>query len=491
MKKLKRILSLALALCLCCSFAFAAAGTSQLPNVGEASLNLTAQQAEAFAQKLRDADKRAGKVWATDYEDWDELEGYVVCGTLIGTGDSAMLWIADYLINVSREAEWPGEIALGSGCISIAFEELWQWDGSKAVGFAPVNTCGGHVALREVGVEAFSVYGGTDVDGDEWDAFYPFSKGMLAKEPSWCRAWCCAYDYRLEAAGVAAAGKAPKNIAIEFVQYLTDTNQWPVLPFDWTTFYTTDEMWEMARIFDVSAGKSWQNLYPDGGFPYISSNENAVPGALMTAAFIVDDTDDQWVEVNDLAGMLESYAAMNTGYAGFADVPANAYYADAVKWAAENGITTGTEPGVFSPNDTCTRGQVVTFLWRMAGQPEPTSKKNHFRDVKADDYFYKPVLWAVEQGITNGTSATAFSPNDLCTRAHVVTFLWRALNKPAARGSSALAAQFPTDYYTDAVAWADSVKLLSGTAQAFTPGANCPRSDIVTYLYRCYLLAAG
>ena len=160
----------------------------------------------------------------------------------------------------------------------------------------------------------------------------------------------------------------------------------------------------------------------------------------------------------------------------FTDVPAGAYYADAVKWAVENGVTTGTTATTFSPDATVTRGQAVTFLWRAMGKPSPESAFCPFADVKTSDYFYQPVLWAVEQGITNGTDATHFSPGSTLTRAHIVTFLWRTAGNPADTGAS--------QWYADAVKWGETNDLLSGTAQAFTPAGSCPRSDVVTYLYR-------
>lgn len=166
----------------------------------------------------------------------------------------------------------------------------------------------------------------------------------------------------------------------------------------------------------------------------------------------------------------------------FTDVPADAYYADAVKWAYENGIITGTTATTFGPEATCTRGQVVTFLWRAKGCPEPTSTVNPFTDVKETDYFYKAVLWAVENGITNGTSATTFGPKDTCTSGHVVTFLWRANGKPAAVGESNLVEG--GKWYSEAVAWADSTGLLDGMGAAFGVLNESPRADIVTYLYR-------
>lgn len=161
----------------------------------------------------------------------------------------------------------------------------------------------------------------------------------------------------------------------------------------------------------------------------------------------------------------------------FTDVPTNAFFHDAVLWALDKNVTTGTSKTTFSPSATCTRGQVVTFLWRAMGCPEPASTENPFTDVAESDYFYKAVLWAVEKGVTNGTTDTTFGPNGTCTSAHVVTFLWRANGKPAANAEG-------TNYYDEAVAWANSQKLLDGTAVPFAPDNLSPRADIVTYLYR-------
>lgn len=168
----------------------------------------------------------------------------------------------------------------------------------------------------------------------------------------------------------------------------------------------------------------------------------------------------------------------------FKDVLSGTYYEKPVVWALNNSVTSGTSSTTFAPNDTCTRGQVVTFLWRAKGSPEPTKAGNPFNDVKSSDYFYKAVLWAVEKNITSGTSAITFSPNDTCTSGQVGTFLWRSNGSPKATSTSNLAAKYSGQYYSDAIAWADSTGLLSGTDTAFAPNNNSPRADIVTYLYR-------
>ena len=172
----------------------------------------------------------------------------------------------------------------------------------------------------------------------------------------------------------------------------------------------------------------------------------------------------------------------------FTDVPADAYYYDAVAWAVENGITTGTGDGTtFSPNAPCTRGQIVTFLWRAAGCPEPKSSVNPFTDVEEGAYYSKAVLWAVENGITTGTGdGTTFSPDAPCTRDQTVTFLWRAVEKPAATVGQSFT-DVPADaYYASAVQWAVANGVTTGTGNGmFSPDATCTRAQIVTFLYRC------
>ena len=168
----------------------------------------------------------------------------------------------------------------------------------------------------------------------------------------------------------------------------------------------------------------------------------------------------------------------------FSDVSKNNYFYDAVEWAVDKGITSGTGGTTFSPNASCTRGQMVTFLWRAAGSPAPKSAETPFTDVNKGDYFYDAVLWAVEQGITSGTSATTFSPNATVTRGQTVTFLWRANGSPAVSGSNF--GDVASDvYYANAVAWAVSEDITSGTGgNNFSPAAPCTRSQIVTFMYR-------
>ena len=170
----------------------------------------------------------------------------------------------------------------------------------------------------------------------------------------------------------------------------------------------------------------------------------------------------------------------------FVDVPVDAYYYDAVLWAAEEGITNGTSDTTFSPDLPCTRAQVVTFLWRAAGCPTPENGELPFGDVVRGSYYEAAVLWAVENGITNGTSATTFSPDATCNRAQFATFLWRAQGKPDAGTSNPFTDVLPGEYYYNAVLWAAGEDIALGiTATTFGPNNPCTRAQAVTFLWRC------
>lgn len=170
----------------------------------------------------------------------------------------------------------------------------------------------------------------------------------------------------------------------------------------------------------------------------------------------------------------------------FVDVATGSYYEDAVDWAVENGITKGTDDTHFSPDGICTRAQAVTFLWRAAGSPASKTSTMPFTDVPVGSYYYDAVLWAVENGITKGTSDTTFSPNMTCTRAQIVAFLWRSEKSPAAGTTNPFADVKSTAYYADAVLWAVKENITKGTTSTtFSPDADCTRAQIVTFLWRC------
>ena len=160
-------------------------------------------------------------------------------------------------------------------------------------------------------------------------------------------------------------------------------------------------------------------------------------------------------------------------------------YYDAVLWAAENGITGGVDDTHFAPNAPCTRAQIVTFLWRAAGSPEPETVSS-FADVPADAYYAKAVAWAVENGITTGTGDGMFSPDATCTRAQAMAFIWRSQKSVAADGANPFTDVAADAYYADAVLWAVENGITNGTSgTTFSPNSDCTRAQIVTFLYRC------
>lgn len=169
----------------------------------------------------------------------------------------------------------------------------------------------------------------------------------------------------------------------------------------------------------------------------------------------------------------------------FTDVPEGAYYEDAVIWAVDNNITNGTSATTFEPNNTCTRAQIVAFLWRAAGRPAPKSAEMPFADVKKGCYYYNAVLWAAENGITKGTTETTFSPNVTCSRAQAVTMLWRSQDSPKVESENSFADVPANEYYFDAVLWAVQEGVTLGTTETtFSPNENCNRAQIVTFLWR-------
>lgn len=188
-----------------------------------------------------------------------------------------------------------------------------------------------------------------------------------------------------------------------------------------------------------------------------------------------------------VCGATQTVTAAGTKWTNpFTDVKETDFYYTPVLWAVENGITSGTSKTTFGPNEACTRGQIATFLWRAAGCPAPKTSNNPFTDVKSSDFYYKAVLWAVGEGITSGTSKTTFGSNAPCTRGQIATFLHRAAGSPAPKGSNNPFKDVGSNqYYYKAVLWAVENNITSGTsATTFSPNAACTRGQIVTFLYR-------
>ncbi len=212
---------------------------------------------------------------------------------------------------------------------------------------------------------------------------------------------------------------------------------------------------------------------------------------IMADAFDAIDAAEDSAAVNKaLEDTIKALAELaDEGPFRFDDVKdASVYYCEPVYWAYyhEPQITTGTSDTLFSPNMDCSRAQVVTFLWRAAGEPRPESSENPFGDVPADQYYTTAVLWAVEQGITKGTGNNNFSPDKTCSRAEIVTFLWRANGEPKAETKVNLFEDVPEgQFYTDAVLWAVEQGVTKGTSEtAFSPDRICTRAEIVTFLQR-------
>lgn len=241
----------------------------------------------------------------------------------------------------------------------------------------------------------------------------------------------------------------------------TDTE----LPQEPSTRPSEDSDNKDSDTFGSSPGSGTSSGGSSGGGS--SSRRGASSG---TASVNVASTQDTSVSASD---------------SSFSDIISSAYYYDAVQWAIKNGITSGYDDGTFRPDAVCTRAQIMTFLWRAAGSPESNATDNPFIDVSSDAYHYKAVLWAVEKGITSGTTTTTFSPDEGCTRAQAVTFLYRANNSPAVSGSNSFSDVAFDAYYHNAVSWAVANNITNGTTfETFSPGNTCTRAQIVTFLWR-------
>ena len=263
--------------------------------------------------------------------------------------------------------------------------------------------------------------------------------------------------------------------------------------FSTNTGVYTDGVNDYVAVWgwDDEKEESYYNYYTFKPVP-------GVEGLMMTdklADVTEDDVDFKWVQV-PIEGHYTRMVTNKELHIGkdselkptvsFKDVPAGEYYADAVAWAVRNNITTGTSSTTFSPNEGCTRGQVVTFLWRSQGQPKPTGTNNPFKDVKPGDYYYDAVLWAVEKGITKGTSATTFSPDDTCTRGQIVTFLYRWQNSPKpSSNNNPFKDVKADDYFLNPVLWAVEKGITMGTDKThFSPDDTCTRAQVVTFMFR-------
>ena len=242
-------------------------------------------------------------------------------------------------------------------------------------------------------------------------------------------------------------------------------------------------------IFDTNGGSAIDKITKDSGTTIDLAAYKPTRAGYTFTGWFSDKALTKAVTSVKLTANTTVYAkwTQNGGTAQnpFVDVKEGAYYYDAVLWAVEQKITSGTSATTFSPDASCTRAQMVTFLWRAAGSPKVENGKNPFTDVKADAYYYDAVLWAVEQKITSGTSATTFSPDATVTRGQTVTFLYRNAGSPEVSGTMPFTDVEADAYYAKAVQWAVQQKITTGTSETtFSPMSDCTRGQIVTFLYR-------
>ena len=267
-------------------------------------------------------------------------------------------------------------------------------------------------------------------------------------------------------------------------------------------FEDADNCWTSGAVYaysDVNGLASSDHFFENQQYNLYFCGEHATAGSkfgqLVAEAALMDGTLVSKLNRNVDALQNTSLRMWEQGERGpvfsdrywlYSDVVLDSYYEEPVRWAVSKGITSGTGNGLFSPNAACTRAQVVTFLWRAMGCPEPVSDENPFSDVTEDDYFYKSVLWAVENGITAGTGNGQFSPNAPCTRGQVATFLWRAQGQPQAEtDENPFSDVTSSDYFYNSVLWAVENGITAGTGNGlFSPNASCTRGQVVTLLYR-------
>lgn len=216
-----------------------------------------------------------------------------------------------------------------------------------------------------------------------------------------------------------------------------------------------------------------------------SAIKDCIPtGDIIDVLYNLSDVGELIIEVNLFNKSIDIPAGIYIHPKGFTDVTADSYFYDAVKWAVDNGITSGISDDIFNPNAPCTRAQALTFLWRAVGSPNPSNTNTYFTDLDKNAYYYNAVLWAVEQGIASGISAEKFGPDEICSRAQIITFLYRQAGSPTVNGNS-FNDVGTSSYYTSAVKWAVARDITSGTSStAFSPESQCTRGQIVTFLYR-------
>ena len=269
------------------------------------------------------------------------------------------------------------------------------------------------------------------------------------------------------------------------VRIMTSENHaWNIVQLD-GLWYHVDSTWDSStathRDWFLKGSRNFGNTagyFSNNSFSHVPEDEYLTEAFLDAYPISTED----YVPGLQPVTVPESGTPTGTVISGvptvgqFTDVAASAYYADAVSWALEHEITKGTSETTFSPNDTVTRAQAVTFLWRALGCPDVVAYYSPFSDVSEDSYYFRAVLWAFENGITTGKTNTIFGPDDPVKRGEMITFLWRAQGKPDDLGASF--------WYASPEFWASKYNLTAGTAEEYRTADPCPRADVVTYMYR-------
>ncbi len=442
MKKHLITLLLSLALLLGCFPQYAlpvrAASTDLLADISycgdRSGCVMTAQQAAAFAEVIRREEARREQDARSARPDGKyQLDNQVVLFDT-GKGVPAMLFVSS--INSPQGFAY-----------QFAYRSVWQWVNGSAVRF-------------------------TLPTGWIWEGFH--SSDLMNLQIYSDHLLACISD-------VAMSGEASSLAVFPFQNGVISSTPSTTALYRNQMDFSANARQEEYRINGKAVSKAdvnaWEQQYGNGdnanalaGYRYYRQGGYNIKG--MTSA-------------SKVLAVLDAYAVAES-VAGFVDVPKNAYYAGPVEWAVNNGITKGIDKTHFGPNVGCTRGQVVTFLWRTAGSPAPQNTVNPFTDVKQGSFCYQAVLWAVENKITNGMSPSTFAPDKTCTRGQVVTFLWRFRNTPDPKNDSTQFQDVPAKaFYARAVAWAVENNITNGTDSThFSPEATCTRGQVVTFLYR-------
>jgi len=263
---------------------------------------MSTEQAESFTRVIQDA-----KLRCETMEFWHDDGDRKVYTTLADVNGNTVLWVCG--ITIMEDEPWmPGDIAFGNGYFNIMFEEIWEWDGTQAVEFSLVSDYGAHVKLRSTGLEMFINYEGTDVDGEAWDALYPFANGRISPSPEWCRAWVWVYDYKLDNYNIQAGGMSSRSVAQALFNSFVDSGSWPSLPFDWDTLSIVNDLGDSYRA-EVESGTGYKEFYDDDGYdgfewpwPDYSSGEMLSSGDIAAQ-------DGRWVEAETVINCLTEFTS--------------------------------------------------------------------------------------------------------------------------------------------------------------------------------------